>query len=48
MVGKKFGREDLFDPLEVEPEKRGSLKPVGYYRAGSETWGLDLEERKKS
>jgi hypothetical protein len=41
--GRKFGEEDLYDPLEVGIGERGRSRSV-CSRAGVGTLGLDLEE----
>lgn len=41
---RKFGDEDLYDPLEKGTEKKGILEQLAWGRPENETWGLDLEQ----
>ena len=45
--GKKFGGEDLFDPLKMKIWKEVRLQLVICYRFGNKTVGMNLEEKKE-
>lgn len=48
MNREKIGGEDLHDTLELGAERKGGSRQVFCYRVwGNETWGLDMEERRK-
>lgn len=45
--GKKFGEQDLFDPLEMEAWRELTPQLVVFYRTMNKAMGMDLEERRK-
>lgn len=47
MGGRQIGGEYLSDPLEMDPGREVRLKHVVCYRAGGETGGLGLEEKRE-
>lgn len=45
--GKKVGDEGICNPLEMGVEKKGRVQQKVCYRAGNETGGLNLEDRRE-
>jgi hypothetical protein len=44
---KKFGEENLFEPLEMGAWREVMSQLVVFYRTGNETVRMDLEEKRK-
>lgn len=47
LVGRGAGREDLCGLVEMRAERSRRLQQIVFYRAGDETGGLHLEDRRE-